>query len=116
MIKGQEGVSALNKLQISTKEVISYLESVNLLNDEILKVLQKKPSLPDYDKLPWVLESKMDRDITIKLKNKKNLNAEETTRLKETLIRALSTLKKGHSTSSANKRTNSLQSYINKLG
>lgn len=115
MSKDSMGISILNKLQITTKEVIAYLESVDSTNEQILQVLQKKPSLPEYEKLPWVIESKIDKSITRKLKGNKSLTAVESIRLKEILTIALTMLKKGHPYETKTKRTKGLQEYIEKL-
>lgn len=116
MTTSPEGISILNKLQITTKEVINYLEHIDLANEQVMKVLQKKPSLPGYDKLPWVIESKVDKQITVKLRNRKKLTSSETRRLQEILSAALVTLKKGHQYETIQKRTQSLQDYIKSLG
>ena len=86
------------------------------MNDQILMVLKKEPCLPGYEKLPWVIESKVDKKITKKLKNKKALNSAETLRLKIMLTLALDVLRKGQRYEAANKRTKGLQNYIEKLG
>lgn len=80
-----------------------------------MKVLQKKPSLPDYENLPWVIESKIDKHITKKLKGNKDLSLTETLRLKEILSTALSILKKGHRTSTASPKMTGLKNYIKRL-
>jgi len=111
------GISALNKSKVSTKDIVTYLDSLNVANEQVLKVLQKKPSLPGYEKLPWVLESKIDKNITAKLKNKKHLSLSETMRLKKILNSALDKLRKGHSFKSATtRRMEGLQNYIDQLG
>jgi len=100
-------IFSLSKASISTSDVVSYLENLNVANNQILKVLQKKPVMPEWEKLPWVIESKIDKSITSKLRNNKSLNLFETSRLKVILNVALVQLKNG------NKK--GLQKYLSKL-
>lgn len=108
-------LNVFDKSKISTKDVVNYLESVNIKNSQILKVLQKKPSLPGYESLPWVKELKLDKAIAAKLRNRKNLNLVETLRLKETLNEVIGILKKGQKASVKTKKITSIKHYIKSL-
>ncbi len=109
------GISELNKTKVSKKDVVSYLESLDVANNQVLKVLQKEPALPGYKKLPWVKESLVDKAITTKLKSNKILTLSETLRLKEILNLALNKLRKGHNLKVVPRMTKGLQNYIDKL-
>jgi len=114
-VNNPASISALNKTKVSKKDIISYLESLDIANNQVLKVLQKEPALPGYKKLPWVKESKIDKRITIKLKSNKILTLTETLRLKEILNLALNKLRRGHNVKVFPQTTKGLQTYIDKL-
>lgn len=115
MVRDEYGVLVLNKLTISTREVIVYLESIDISNKQILQVLMKKPALPDYGQLPWVKGVEKDMVITKKLKSKSKLNIDEKTRLKNILEDALTGLRKINRMQRVNRGLNGLEVYIQKF-
>ena len=92
--RDDRGILILDKLKLSSREIVLYLESINIKNQLILNLLKKKPVLPGYDKLPWVIEFKLDCVITKKLKNRSRLTNVEKERLTSTLKNAATGLKK----------------------
>jgi hypothetical protein len=113
--KDAHGIAILDKMHISTKEIVQYLESLDVANVQILNVLRKKPSLPGYETLPWVINSKLDLLITSKLRNNRKLNDREKLRLSKNLLDALKSLKKLKGTKGVKGLTSGLEIYINKL-
>lgn len=92
--KDNRRITILDRINISTKEVILYLESLNAANAEVLKVLKKKPALPGYEHLPWVIEFRKQVQITEKLKTNKKLTSEERLGLRKVLVEAAKRLNK----------------------
>lgn|GEM_PF-3206923 len=111
----QRQILLLSKEKISTKDIIVYLESVNLANLRIFKVLVKKPILPDYDSLEWVINFKKDLAITKKLKSSKKLNVSERLRLKNTLSDARGLVKKLYIFRGIQNSAESLERYIKNI-
>ena len=91
---------------------IEYLESIDLANDQIILVLKKKPSYPEYQKLPWYMAVCEDKAITMKLKKDKKLVRVEKTRLRETLELALLEIKKLRRWRRENPAATGLEKYI----
>ena len=115
MVRDEHGILVLNKVRISTKEVILYLEAIDLSNKQILRILKKKPSLPDYDHLPWVMDVRKDMGITRKLKAKSRLNQDEKMRLKNILEVALSGLRKMNRMQRIKREVTGLEVYMDKF-
>lgn len=108
-------IAILDKENISKKEVISYLEAINLSNMAILGVLKRKPALPGYEELEWVVNLKIDLKITSKLRGSKNLSFVEKSRLKTTLKDACLSIQKLRGARVFAGQSGSLEEYINAL-
>lgn len=104
----------LDKVEISSKEIIVYLETLNSKNQSIFDVLTRKPALPDVNDLPWVKEYKMDKNITNKLKHKSVLTQDEKNRLLITLSEAATFIKRAHRKRGV-KMEIALETYISSL-
>ncbi len=115
MIRSVIGVNIFNKKSVSDAEVVEYLETLDAANQEIVAILSKKPSYPDYKKLPWYLSICQDKLITEKLKDKRSLVEQEKERLKETLKVALAEVKKIQKWSRGVQKHSGLEKYINKF-
>ena len=95
--------------------MVLYLEAIDLSNKQILQILKKKPSLPDYDQLPWVMDVIKDMAITRKLKSKARLNQEEKIRLKNILEVALNGLRKLNRMQRIKREVTGLEVYMDKF-
>jgi len=115
IVGNYRGALILDRLEISTKEVVVYLESINVINEQILAVLRKKPALPDYECLPWFVDFNMDKVITRKLKSNKKLSGLEIDKLRQTLLDALTMLRRGPGRNCAGEKAVGLQNYIENL-
>lgn len=76
----------LENEKISTEEVVAFIEAVNTSSAQTLRVLTKKPALPNYERLEWVISFKLDLSIATKLKSHKKLSEEEKQRLRYVLL------------------------------
>lgn len=115
MIRDTKGVPILDKLRISTREVVIYLESINVANKQILSVLRKRPALPDIDKLTWFIEYREEKKMARKLKNNKKLSENEREKLKRILTEAKINLKKLTGVQGIGGNTEGLEDYIRSL-
>lgn len=115
MIRDTKGAPILDKLHISTKEIVVYLEFINLANKQILQVLKKTPPLPEYSELAWFLDYRAEKKIASKLKNKKSLNKSERARLTAILNEAKVNLQKLRGVQGINGNTKGLDDYIKRL-
>jgi len=108
-------IVVLDKVRISTSEVVSYLESINVANHSIIEVLKRKPALPHYENLEWVINSKIDLEITKKLKAKISLSYEEAFRLKAILSQVIKEIKKLKRPGGVHGNTSGVEQYLNSI-